>query len=76
MSGQEPRCALRCSGGGALEHIEAFAVRNLLKLPGPLNAAIDALGERVFGGATVAALAAGSAGVMRVRSTPAAEAFG
>lgn len=49
------------SGGGALEHIEAFAVRNLLKLPGPLNAAIDALGERVFGGATMVLVFEGSA---------------
>lgn len=49
------------SSGGAFEQFEAFAMRSLLKLPGPLNAAIDALGERVFGGATMVLVFEGSA---------------
>jgi len=47
-------------GGGTFDRMEAFAVRNLLRLPGPLNAAIDALGERVFGGATLVLVFEGS----------------
>jgi len=47
--------------GGPFEQVEAFAVRHLLRLPGPLNAAIDTLGEHVFGGATMVLVFEGSA---------------